>query len=116
MTRHLWNIELTYQLAILLIDIYSRELKAETLTGSCVLKSTSALTMEATHSHQLKDEEKVWYIHPAQYYLVIITYMRYNVDEPKKYAKSKKQITEDHMQHDSTCIKSPEYPNPQTQN
>lgn len=83
MTRHLWNIELTYQLAILLIDIYSRELKAETLTGNCVPKTTSALTMEATHSHQLKDEEKVWYIHPAQYYLVIITYMRYNVDEPK---------------------------------
>jgi hypothetical protein len=78
MIQHPWNIELTYQLAISLIDIYSRELKAETLTGSCAPKSTSALTLEATHSHQLKDGEKVRSIHSADYYLVIITYMCYN--------------------------------------
>lgn len=39
-------------------DIHSGELRAETLTGSCVPKSTSALIMEATHIHQWRMKRK----------------------------------------------------------
>ena len=57
------------------------------------------------NTHQLKNEEKMWYIHAMHYYSAIQKWSIdpcYNMDEPwRHYTKWKKPVTKGHIFYDS---------------